>query len=87
VSKHEPPPLFTLHRDGGREYVTVDYWPDEMRITAQVLDVARPEYLTRDADEVTFHCANGEATYRIIACDRNEVYHTVAVRRMWKGLP
>ena len=84
----EKPPLFVgfYGEDGALQSVTVDYWPDRLRVSTAVLDVADPRFITREADEITFRCANGEATYRIVACDRDDVYHTEAVTRSWWGL-
>lgn len=57
---------------------------DPIERMKRYLDEAKSEHVTRNLDEVTIRCANGEATYRIEACDVNDVYHTVAVKRMWR---
>lgn len=57
-------PVFTQHNDGS---VTVDHFPDELVITRQLLDEARPRILRWTGhDSFRIVCANATAEYRII---------------------
>lgn len=90
----ERPPTFTLHtRDDLSEYVTVDYWPDRVLISEDIIRTAKPGIFERahnpetDADEITITVANGQATYRVEGRDDGmpDVLRTKAVRRQWVG--
>jgi hypothetical protein len=61
----EQPPVFTRHSDPdtGREWVTVDRFPEEIFIAAELLETAHADVLRVQGDRVHLVVANGEAEY------------------------
>lgn len=53
---------FTDHGDG---HITVDRFPQLIRIAPELLREAGARYLTREGRTVRIHVSNGEATYRL----------------------
>ena len=68
-------PTLTLHfdRDTGAESITSAWHPRWIAITKQLLTDARPDFVSSDADTVTFHYADGDVRYRFVERQNNEI--------------
>lgn len=67
-------PLFTLHTDeDGVGRITVDRFPEVIVVDGKLLDQVDPAVVRRElaSNTITFHIANGDATYRIVAFERD----------------
>lgn len=69
--------VFTAHYDPetGKKTVTADRWPDEQRVTPELIGEGSNHIISRSGDLITIAVANGGATYEIT--DEDERYLTI----------
>ena len=63
------PMTFTSHRDGEREWITVNGFPDEIDVSVQLIECAHPPQGARfeflESGLFGIQVANGLASYRV----------------------